>query len=254
MTKIIRQLKFDALRIMIRNKSFLFFTLLMPAGFYLLFTKIMIVGSGPEMHQFYMTYMGSMIIYSGVIGAVFGVATILKSDRDKGLVLFLQMTPTGSKNYYISVYTITVLLNLCAVIVLGILARFVNNVNFSLEQFAVILLIVLIGQIPMILLGTLMSYFKTQETLSVASNLIAFPLAIVSGLWWPINTMPNWLQGIGKVMPTYFANNLLEKTMLHGELDLGDIYGIITWIVIMFSVTILVVKIQQKKGLRISEA
>ncbi|MDN2454354.1 ABC transporter permease [Lactobacillus sp. UCMA15818] len=254
MINIMRQLKFDALRLVIRNKSFLFFTLLMPAGFYLLFTKVMVVGSETEMHQFYMTYMGSMTIYSGVIGAIFGVSTILKRDRDKGLVLFLQMTPTGSKNYYISVYTITVLLNLCAVIVLGLLARLVNNVDLSLKQSAMILLIVLVGQIPMILLGTLMSYFKTQETLSVASNLIAFPLAIVSGLWWPINTMPDWLQGIGKVMPTYFANNLLEKAMLHSQFDLEDIYGIITWIVMMGCLTRLVVKIQQKKGLRISEA
>lgn len=254
MTKFIRQLKFDILRIVIRNKSFLFFTLLMPAGFYLLFTKVMDVGNGPELRQFYMTYMGSMIIYSGVIGAVMGVATILKSDRDKGLTLFLQMTPTGSKNYYISIYAITVLLNLCALVILGILARFVNNVEFSLKQVAMILLIILIGQIPMILLGTLMSNFKTQETLSVASNLVTFPLAIISGLWWPISTMPSWLQAIGKVLPTYFANNLVEKTMLHSELDLRDIYGIIAWIVIMISITVIVVKAQQKKGLSISEA
>lgn len=249
-----KQLKFDALRLVIRNKSFLFFTLLMPAGFYLLFTKVMVVGSNPEMHQFYMTYMGSMTIYSGVIGAIFGVATILKNDRDKGLILLLQMTPSGSKNYYISIYTITMLLNLCAVMVLGVLARIFNNIDLSLKQYFMILLIVLVGQVPMLLLGTMMSYFKTQETLSVACNLVVFPLSIVSGLWWPISTMPSWLQGIGKVMPTYFANNLLGKAMLHDQLDLEGFYGIITWIVLMGCMTILVIKIQQKKGLRNSEA
>lgn len=43
MIKITKLLKFDVLRLVIRNKSFLFFTLLMPAVFYLLFTKVMLL-------------------------------------------------------------------------------------------------------------------------------------------------------------------------------------------------------------------
>ena len=43
------QLAFDGKRLILRNFSYIFFSLLMPAGLYSLFTKVMSVGSSPQM-------------------------------------------------------------------------------------------------------------------------------------------------------------------------------------------------------------
>ena len=97
------QLAFDGKRLILRNFSYIFFSLLMPAGLYSLFTKVMSVGSSPQMKLFYVTYMDSMIVYSILISALFGIAAILKRDRDQGLVTFLSLSAYGTLPYYLSV-------------------------------------------------------------------------------------------------------------------------------------------------------
>lgn len=90
------QLAFDGKRLVVRNVSFIFFSIIMPAGFYLLFTKIMVSGSAAEIKQFNLTYMGQMIVYSVLIEAFFSIASILRRDREKGLTTFcgfLHMAP-----------------------------------------------------------------------------------------------------------------------------------------------------------------
>lgn len=243
------QLKFDINRIFIRNFSFLFFSLLMPAGFYLLFTKVMITGTGTEVQKFQLTYMGSMIIYSGIISAIFGIASLLKIDRDKGFLCFLQLTPHKTKYYYFSIYMLIILLNLVAIIVLQMIAVVFNGVKINFTQVLQCMLIVVIGQLPMVLLGTCLSYLKKQETLNVVSNVIVFPLAIVSGLWWPLSVMPTWLQKIGQVMPTFFANDLLSEVLLGEKLKLTNLIGMIIWIVLGLIGVAVVLRFYRKQEL-----
>lgn len=245
------QLKFDIKRLFIRNFSFLFFSLLMPAGFYLLFTKIMITGTGDQVQKFNLTYMGSMIIYSGIISAIFGIASLLKVDRDIGFLCFLQLTPHKTKYYYCSLYTLIILINLIAVIILQALAVLLNGVKIDFYQIMLSMIVVIIGQLPMVLLGSCLSYLKKQETLNVVSNLIVFPLAIVSGLWWPLNIMPDWIQKIGKLMPTFFANDLLSAILLGNKIKLTNLIGMIIWIILGVIGVITVINSYQKQGTRV---
>lgn len=67
MKTFLAQLAFDGKRLVVRNVSFIFFSIIMPTGFYLLFTKIMASGSAAEIKQFNLTYMGQMIVYLSLI-------------------------------------------------------------------------------------------------------------------------------------------------------------------------------------------
>ncbi|WP_010579845.1 ABC transporter permease [Liquorilactobacillus vini] len=242
------QFKFDAKRLLIRNFSFLFFSLLMPAGFYLLFTKIMISGTTAELSKLKLSYLGSMIIYSGIISAIFGIASLLKADRDEGFLCYLQLAPAKAKYYYGSLYLLIILVNLVAVLILQTLAVLLNSVKLDLYQVLFSILIVGIGQLPMVLLGTCLSYLKKQETLNVVSNLIVFPLAIVSGLWWPLSIMPTWIQKVGQVMPTFFANDLLSSVLLGNQIKTGNIIGITIWIIIGIAGVIVTLKLYHHRG------
>jgi len=224
------QLKFDGRRLVLRNASFQFFSIMMPAAFYLLFTKVMVQGSAAEMAQFNLKYMASMIVYSGTINALFGIAAILMHDREKGLLRWLQLAPEGVRPYYLSIGLWSMVMNGLSVVVLGGLAIVVNQVNLTILQWVGIFGLALIGQLPTILLGVLLSFLNRSETLSVASNLIAFPMAIISGLWWPISLLPTWMQSIGKLMPTYQVNNLLGAVVTRGTLSVANISGIGFWI------------------------
>ena len=69
--------------------------------------------------------------------------------------------------------------------------------------------VIIIGSlIPLSLFGIIISFVGNTTGVNILSNLISFPLAILGGLWWPIETMPEWLQVIGRMLPSYFAANL----------------------------------------------
>jgi len=228
MNTLMAQLKFDGRRLILRNFSFQFFSILMPAGFYLLFTKVMVSGAVPM--RFNLQYMASMIVYSGTINALFGIAQILMHDREQGLLQWLQLTPTGVKTYYLSIGLWSMVMNALAIVVLGGLAVVFNQVSLTVGQWATIVGVALIGQLPTMLIGVLVSFINRAETLSVVSNLITFPMAIISGLWWPMAMLPSWLQPIGKLMPTYFVNNWLGAVATHATLNATTVIGVVGWI------------------------
>ncbi|WP_191983813.1 ABC transporter permease [Lacticaseibacillus chiayiensis] len=254
MKTFLAQLAFDGKRLVLRNFSFIFFALLMPAGFYLLYTKIMISGSTVAVKQFNVSYMDQMIVFSILLEAFFTIASILKRDRDKGFTTFLRLSPKGTFPYYVSITFWMLMMSLLSVIVLGGIAVGVNGVRLDAGQWLGLLGIVLVGQIPILMIGTAMSFIKREELLSLASNLITFPMAIVSGLWWPISLLPNWLQIIGKQMPTYFVNNLLNQLTSRATVDLKYFVGIAVWLMLGSLLVVIVAKYEQRKGVALGEA
>ncbi|MFD0896265.1 ABC transporter permease [Loigolactobacillus binensis] len=248
------QLCFDGKRLVLRNLSFLFFSLLMPTGFYILFTRIMTMGNPAQMKLFFVTYMGSMIIYSGLISAVFSVAAILKHDRDHEFVDLLKATPHGLNAYYISIGLWSMAMSGLAIIVIGSVATVVNQVSLSGWQWLGMVGIALFGQIPLLMIGAMMASIQHNETLSLVSNIVTFPMAILSGLWWPLNLLPTWLQKIGKLLPTYFTNELLGNLFTSGKIKLSSFIGISVWSIGLLAVMLIVVKAKHKWGAKIIAA
>lgn len=248
------QLAFDGKRLVVRNVSFIFFSIIMPAGFYLLFTKIMVSGSAAEIKQFNLTYMGQMIVYSVLIEAFFSIASILRRDREKGLTTFLRLSPHGTLPYYTSISFWMLMMSLLSVVVLGGIAVGVNGVRLEITQWLGLIVVVLIGQLPLLMIGIALSHIHREEMLSLASNLLTFPMALVSGLWWPISMLPSWLQAIGKLMPTYFVNNLLNELTSRAKVDLTNLIGIAVWVLLSGLVVVAMTRKEQRRGVALGEA
>lgn len=246
MKRLGKQFVFDVKREVLRNQSFLFFSVLMPAGFYLLFTKVMISGTKSEMRGFAMSYMGSMVVYSGLISAFFGITALMMRDRKTGYLTRLSLSPTGLLPYYVSIGLLFVLINFAAFAVIGLLAVVLNGVNLTFLQWAWIVVIGLIGQVPLLIIGTMLSHLKREETLSVASNLLTFPMAIISGLWWPLSMLPRWVQIIGKLMPTYMTNHLLTAVMTNGKINGSDVIGLLAWILVTLAAVAIQIQMEKR--------
>ncbi|OIL72404.1 multidrug ABC transporter permease [Oenococcus oeni] len=64
----------------------------------------------------------------------------------------------------------------------------------------------LFASLPIALVGLMISMISNENNREVFSNLLAFPLIIVSGLWWPLDQMPIFLRWIGHFSPVYVLN------------------------------------------------
>lgn len=75
----------------------------------------------------------------------------------------------------------------------------------------------LFGSLPIIALATIVGLLKSVSTASAVNNMILMPLAILSGLWWPIENFPKLLQHFAQWLPTYHAAEG-AKQLAAGEL------------------------------------
>lgn len=246
------QTKVNFQRIVFRNKAFFFFDMALPVIFYLLYTKVLTTGiSKAAMSNWNKEYLISMMIYSCMLGGIITTSNTLLADQTSHFTLFVSLKPISKLQYYSSMAIVFLCLNLISSIVICLVGVSVNHVTISLPLIALLLLINLIGTIPLILLGALTSLAKSPNTVNLLNNIIVFPLAIISGLWWPIQMMPNWLQQIGKLMPTYQLAHLDTNLINKANFDFTAIFIISAWFIIISLILLVISKIQKNKGIAI---
>jgi ABC-2 type transport system permease protein len=53
-----------------------------------------------------------------------------------------------------------------------------------------------------------------QETAQMMMMLLQFPMMFLSGILFPMDQLPGWLQWIGKALPLYYAADALRKVIV----------------------------------------
>tara|TARA_B100000745_G_scaffold57224_3_gene33901 strand:- start:495 stop:974 length:480 start_codon:yes stop_codon:yes gene_type:complete len=99
----------------------------------------------------------------------------------------------------------------------GVLARMVLGVNFGPAVWRVAVVLVF-GVWAFVPLGLIMgSAAKDMRSAPAISNLIFFPMVFMSGAAVPLEMLPGWLQGFGRMLPTTYLVQALEGVMVRGE-------------------------------------
>jgi ABC-2 type transport system permease protein len=90
--------------------------------------------------------------------------------------------------------------------------------------------LLLLGVFSFVGLGIVITSFtKDQETAQMLMMTIMFPMMFLSGIFFPIQQMPWFMQDISKVLPLTYASDALRKVMVLG----ADIPAISTEIIIL---------------------
>ncbi|WP_125566233.1 ABC transporter permease [Companilactobacillus insicii] len=252
MNSFIYQININFKRIILRNKRFFLFDMMLPIIFYLLYSKVLVSGiPKTDLKSWQMNYLISMIIYSCLLGSVITVANTLLEDKTSHFDILSKLTPLPRWQYYLSRILIFLLLNLISSIGICLVGILVNNLSLSIATWSLIILITIIGTIPLIFIGILISLSGNPATVNMLNNLVVFPLAIISGLWWPISMMPSWLQSLGKLTPTFELSNI-DQSILHGKIINNQyVFGIIIWIFVIGILTLIITKYQKSKELNL---
>ena len=228
------QIKINYTRIIFRNIRFLLFSIAMPSGFYLLFTQVMTKGMSSAILTTWNTdYLISMVVYSTLISSIFTVSNTLLDDHEHHFDLFVALSPISKLQYYSSMIVVFLSLTMVSTLVLEIIANFGNHVAIDFSTLIFLLIFIPILSLPLFLIGIMLSLIGSGNVINLISNLIVFPMAILSGLWWPLTMMPTWMQKIGKILPTYHIAECL-KIFIHKQNFNGLNFGILLlWLIIL---------------------
>ncbi|WP_181190217.1 ABC transporter permease [Bombilactobacillus bombi] len=216
-------------RLIGRNLRSFIFCILVPAAFYLLFTKVMNQGMPRDFKQ---TYLISMVIYATLLSSVITVSNNTLADREQHVWRLLKVTPLNISTYYGSLFLNILLLSVIEVAAMELIAFLVVGVELTLSNWGLIILLATLGSLPLMLFGASITYLGDGNTVNLVSSMLVFPVAVLSGLWWPLSMFPHWLQKIGQLLPTYQTYDLINRVIQKHSWPLTSILGEIIWLII----------------------
>ena len=67
-------------------------------------------------------------------------------------------------------------------------------------------------------IGMIISRFvHEEETADTAGGAVTFPMMFLAGTFYPLDTLPAFLQGIARMLPLYYVNEGLRESMIYGD-------------------------------------
>lgn len=183
--------------------------------------------------------------FSGLIGfsimslAIFGMASGFPADKKTGSLRRLRATPLRSSQLVLATaleYMLVGVLSIVAMFIVGILLF-----DFQMRgNYLTLTVFSLLGIFSLFGFGLAIGGWAKNENQSAPlANLVAFPLMFLSGVFFPIFLMPEWLQNIAHYLPlTPIIDGIREITTANATLlDLGPELLIIgVWTVVIYFV------------------
>ncbi|SMF92407.1 ABC-2 type transport system permease protein [Paenibacillus uliginis N3/975] len=198
---IILQCKMELLRIA-RNPYFIFWSLAMPILFYFIFTRVVNTGA-PDAGLWQAHYLISMTTFSVMGSAIMSMGIRLVQEHTLGWSVYMRVTPLPGGVYFFGKMFGQSVMHLLSIIVIFIAGYLINGIQMPAWQWITSGLWIMLASIPFLAIGTLVGAMKRVETASGVSNGIYLALAITGGMWMPMEILPNFLQAIGKWLPSY---------------------------------------------------
>lgn len=146
---------------------------------------------------------GQMITW--VFIPLIGLSAIFASERERGTLRRLLVTPTSKAMFIGSTVIGQVILAVLQMIILITFGTLVLNVNWANSPLAV-LLIIFSSALSAAALGTMLGTFvKTEAQGNGLSILIGMVMAMMGGCWYPIELFPQAIRTAARVLPTTWA-------------------------------------------------
>jgi len=169
--------------------------------------------------------------------AIAGSGFNIVEYRRKGILKRLFVTPIKPKDFIASIVVARTGIVLIQLTVLILFAVFILDVSI-IGNFFAFYLVVLMGTFVFLNIGfCLGSIAKTQQAIGAVGNIVIFPQIFLSGIFYPIESMPELVQPIAYVLPLSFVSSGLRDIANEGATLLQimpSLIGIAVWFVIGF--------------------
>jgi ABC-2 type transport system permease protein len=154
------------------------------------------------------------IIAMAVMTASMSGALVVNAElRQKGIIRKLCATPITCTDWILSNVLYQVILAVISTTAILLVSYAVFNVSLQingwLPVFVVLDVFTFVG-IGMILTRVV----KEAESAAAAANAIMFPVMFLSGTFFPIEMMPEFLQKFARLLPLYYVNEGLRASMV----------------------------------------
>ena len=158
-----------------------------------------------------------------MMSCMMGMGATIAGERETGELARLFMTPTSVSTVIGGKIASKLLIELVRALILIFMAIILFNVSIKggiLQTFIVLV----VGALCFVGFGIMLSArTQTQEDYAQIVLPFSMPMMFVSGVFYPIETMPWILQKIAYIFPLTYLNDAMRAIMLKGQ-SLADVW------------------------------
>lgn len=229
------------LRVIYRNTSGIFWTLVMP-GFIYVALSVLPIGNFLGGQIKYSNYVLPGIIAMVVMqGGIYGLAYWMVDLKARGVLKRFMVTPINKTELILSVIAARVVIMFFQVFILTLIGIIFFHATFAGNIISPLLL-VLLGGAVFLLLGLIISSFAdTYDAAAPITTAIGLPLTFLGNIFYPTDSLPHILRVVANVLPiTYLADGLRVAYLQPFSLALvgKDLAILALWTIIVLAITI----------------
>jgi len=155
-----------------------------------------------------------LIGFSALTSPMFALVNISSTYRRDKVFKLLSLTPLTKTEWLLSKiiwYIGTTVVSFSLMSLVGVEAFGAHiALSWGIAMFLVI------GPFFFVSLGMLVGTISNSpESAAVVGNLVTFPMMFLSGTFFPVSSMPMYLQGVAHVLPLYYMIDGLNNVMIY---------------------------------------
>lgn len=204
----------STLRLTIRDRVVLFFSYLFPLVFFFAFGE----GFGAAQSVGIASQVVNMVLVLGVLGnGFFGAGIRATMERELGILRRFKVAPITAAPVIVSSVVTGWVLYMPAVLLFFVMARLRYGMPFP-RNIVSLLLVLSLGVVAFRAMGLILSAVANSMAESqIITQLLYFPMLMLSGATFPLTSLPEWLQVVAQFLPATHLYLGMQGIMVRNE-------------------------------------
>lgn len=160
-----------------------------------------------------------------VFGGVLSMAQLLATDREDGTLLRAKAIPRGTQGYLIGkVLSISLITLLSMLVILVPAALLIDGFQFTAHGMLTLLWVTALGFLATLPVGAILgSLFSNPRSLVGVLVLLLMGLMMISGVFFPLSMLPEWLHWVAQAFPIYWLGLGMRAGLLPDAAVVGEL-------------------------------
>lgn len=163
----------------------------------------------------------------GVVLFQFGVG--IAQDKESSWYSYLRVLPSPRPVHLIARFFAGLFFGILAVAAVLLTAYIFGTMEWTLYNWGMCLLTLLVGSLPFAALGMSLGLLVSARSALPVLNLIYLPLSFAGGLWLPPHILPKVVQDLSPYLPTRMFGELVWSGLFNKPLEDQSLYGLMAY-------------------------
>lgn len=150
----------------------------------------------------------------GMLGVVlFAFGEGIATERGQGWLRLVRATPLNPVIYLAAKLVVAVCVGTLILLLLFPVAALVAGVRLEVGEWLGLAAVLLLASLPLAPIGFLIGFWARPSSAGAIALLLLLPLSYLSGFWQPVPLMPDTLQQLARMLPTYHFAELARAVI-----------------------------------------